>query len=122
MTQMTELDRQKLLSARKEVGRNIDPETAEVCWGYGLTIDPYGIYPDLPEEFQQVGRVYFARSPHNDIWVNFGDLPDSIRDALWRQYRSQIAFPAGLELRPTTRRFASTWSDCAPDDGIADLF
>lgn len=65
---VTEMDRQQFLSARKEAGRNIDPKTAEICWHYALTIDPYGIYPELPEEFQQVGREYFARSPDNDIW------------------------------------------------------
>jgi hypothetical protein len=48
---------------RKAVGRHIDPETAEVEWWYGQTLDPYGDDPDLPEEYQQVGREYFAHSP-----------------------------------------------------------
>jgi hypothetical protein len=98
LQKMTEMDRQQFLSTRKEVGRNIDPKTAEVYWHYAHTLDPYGIDPELPQEYQQVGRVYFARSPDNDIWVDFGDLPDSTRDALWRKHRSKIAFPAGLEL------------------------
>ena len=51
------------LAIRKEAGRKIDPETAEVEWTYAQTLDPYGIYPELPEEWQQVGREYFARSP-----------------------------------------------------------
>ena len=48
---------------RKAVGLEIDPETAEVDWIYGLTLDRYGDHPDLPEEHQQVGQEYFARSP-----------------------------------------------------------
>ena len=26
-------------------GQQIDPDTAEVFWTYGLTLDPYGVYP-----------------------------------------------------------------------------
>ena len=53
----------------------IDPDTAEVDWEYGQTLDPYGVCPDLPEEYQQVGREYFARAPGSEVWVHFGDLP-----------------------------------------------
>jgi hypothetical protein len=89
------------LATRKEAGLYIDPETAEVDWTYAQTLDPYGVHPDLPEECRQVGREYFARSPGSDIWVNFGDLPDHTRDALWKRHRSNLAFPAGLEaLKP----------------------
>jgi hypothetical protein len=84
------------LAIRKEAGLKIDPETAEVMWQYELTLDPYGVYPDLPEEYQQVGREYFARSPGSDVWVWFGDLPDAIRGALWEKHKSRLAFPAGL--------------------------
>jgi hypothetical protein len=90
-----------LLATRKEAGLKIDPETAEVDWHYALTLDPYGIGLDLPEELQQVGREYFARSPGSDIWVRFGDLPDSTRKALWRKHSRKPAFPAGL-FGPTT--------------------
>lgn len=58
------------LAIRKEAGLKIDPETAEVDWCYALTLDPYGVYPELPEDCRQVGREYFARSPESDIWVN----------------------------------------------------
>ena len=51
------------LAIRREAGSRIDPETAEVTWNYARTLDPYGVYPDLPPECQQVGREYFARSP-----------------------------------------------------------
>jgi hypothetical protein len=61
------------------------------------TLDPYGVEPDLPEEYQQVGRNYFARSPGSDVWVWFGDLPDETRNALWGRHSKKLAFPAGLE-------------------------
>src|SRR5260370_15232926 len=70
-----EMKRRKWLAIRKKAGRKIDPEAAEVWWIYAQTLDPYGVYPELPEEYQQVGRAYFARSPESDIWVCFYDLP-----------------------------------------------
>src|SRR6266566_7355858 len=75
----------KWLAIRKKAGRKIDPKTAEVMWTYTETFDPYGVDPELPEEYQQVGREYFARSPGSDIWVWFGDLPAATRDALWKK-------------------------------------
>src|SRR5271156_1364948 len=85
-------------SIRTESGKNIDPETAEVEWTYAQTMDPYGIDPDLPEEYWQVGREYFARSPGSEIWVWFGDLPEATSSALWERHRRELAFPAGLPL------------------------
>ena len=67
---------------REEEGRKIDPETAEVTWRWGLTLDPYGIHPDLPEEARQIQRNYFARSPGSEIWVLFDDLPEATREIL----------------------------------------
>ena len=86
------------LSIRKEAGLKIDPETAEVDWSYGQTLDPYGVCDEweLPEEFHQVGREYFARSPGRDIWVHFGDLPEETRNRLWTRHSRKLAFPAGL--------------------------
>jgi len=96
-TIMTNEDREIWLALRKEAGLKIDPETAEVEWTYAQTLDPYGVYRDLPEDCQQVGREYFARSPESDVWVNFEDLPEATRDALWKRHHSKLAFPAGLE-------------------------
>jgi hypothetical protein len=96
-TMVTDHERKIWLAIRKEAGLKIDPETAEVEWIYAHTLDPYGVYPELPEECQQVGREYFARSPGSDVWVDFGDLPEATRDALWKKHRSKLAFPAGLE-------------------------
>jgi hypothetical protein len=91
-----EIRRKGFLAIRKEAGRKIDPETAEVLWNYAQTLDPYGIYGELPEEYWQVGREYFARSPGSDIWVSFGDLPDATADRLWEKHKANLAFPAGL--------------------------
>ena len=87
---------QQWLAIRKEAALKIDPQTAEVTWCYTQTLDPYGIEPNLPEEFQQVGREYFACAPESDVWVWFGDLPEGARDTLWEQHKSTLAFPAGL--------------------------
>jgi hypothetical protein len=70
------------LAVRKKEGLKIDPETAEVDWSYAQTLDPYGVDPDLPDEYVCVGREYFARSPGSDIWVSFHDLPDATRKRL----------------------------------------
>jgi hypothetical protein len=83
--EMTEEEVKEWLAIRKEAGLHIDPETAELECIYTLTCDPYGVYPELPEEYQQVGRGYFARAPGSDLWVEFGDLPEATRDALWQK-------------------------------------
>jgi hypothetical protein len=78
-----ELTLNKWLAIRKEAGKKIDPQTAEVTWGYRQTLDPYGVDPNLPEECHQIGRSYFVRSPDSDIWVSFYDLPEATCTALW---------------------------------------
>jgi hypothetical protein len=95
------------LAVRKEEGLRIDPETAEVMWTYGQTMDPYNLEGgDLPAELWQVGREYFARAPESRIWVHFGDLPKAVEKALWAKHSSQLAFPAGLGEIPKTTRLA----------------
>lgn len=78
---------------RRAVGLHIDPETAEVEWTYAQTLDPYGDDPNLPEECQQVGREYFARSPGSDVWISFSDLPKATSDALWAKRRERHGLP-----------------------------
>ena len=87
------------LNIRKQEGLKIDPNTAEVTWWYAWTLDPYGVHPDLPEEYHQAGREQFARSPGSEIWVWFGDLPMETADQLREKHKSNLAFPAGLPLR-----------------------
>jgi hypothetical protein len=93
---------ERWLAIRKEEALKIDPETAEVDWSYSQTLDPYGVLDEweLPEEFHQVGREYFARVPGSDIWVAFEDLPDETREKLWSRQSRKLAFPAGLEGLP----------------------
>ena len=87
---MTDDERNAWLASRKEAGLKIDPETAEVEWTYAQTLDPYGVYPELPEEYWQVGREYFARSPGSDVWVWFGDLPDAIRKCVMGKAQVEV--------------------------------
>src|SRR6266446_3984819 len=87
---------EQFLKARKKAALHIDPETAEVDWAYGQIMHPYGIDPELPDELQCIGRIYFARSPGSELWVCFGDLSEAVRDALWERHKQQLAFPAGL--------------------------
>jgi hypothetical protein len=87
------------LAIRKEEALRIDPDTAEVEWRYADTLDPYGVSDEweLPEEFQCVGREYFACAPESEIWVWFGDLPKDAREKLWNRHSRKLAFPASLE-------------------------
>jgi hypothetical protein len=91
-----EVTKKYLNVLRKAVGLHIDPETAEVEWIYAQTLDPYGDDPDLPAEYQQVGREYFARSPGSDVWILFDDLPEATHSKLWEKHKHKLAFPAGL--------------------------
>ena len=93
-SEMTGREREEFLAVRKEAGLKIDPKTAEVDWSYAGVGNPYGIFPGEP---WCVGRAYFARSPGSDVWVEFGDLPEATRDALWKKHWRRIAFPAGLD-------------------------
>ena len=90
------LEIQEWLAIWKDDGLKIDPETAEVDWIYAQTLDPYGVYPDLPEQYRQVGREYFACAPGLEIWVWFGDIPAKARDRLWERHKSKLAFPAAI--------------------------
>jgi hypothetical protein len=96
-SKQTELE--KWFAIRKAEALKIDPDTAEVGWEYGQTLDPYGVCPDLPEEYQQVGREYFARAPGSEVWVHFGDLPEETRDHLWARRGRELAFPARIRRR-----------------------
>ena len=74
------------LAVRKEAGTKIDPNTAEVYCTFRQTLDPYGVYGELPEICQQVGRDCFAQSPGSDVWVWFGDLPDATERAICKRH------------------------------------
>jgi hypothetical protein len=78
----SQLAKKQWLALRKDAALRIDPERVEVRWEYGQTLDPYGV-ESLPEEYSQVGRNYFARSPESDMWVSFYDLPQPVVKRLW---------------------------------------
>jgi len=84
---------ERWLKSIKKAARSISPDTAEVMWTYALTLDPYGVLPELPIEARQVGREYFARAPGGADWVWFGDLSGPVRRKLWRKHRAKLAFP-----------------------------
>lgn len=79
------------LQSRKEAAKHIEPDTAEVCWEHGYTMDPYDTWSDMPDEYKLVGRIYFARAPESEIWVWFGDLPAEIREKLCERNRHGLA-------------------------------
>jgi hypothetical protein len=95
--QSTERADTRTVSIRAEIwhalleiaGRQIDPETAEVCSMHRQVVDPYGVYPDLSDECDCVGRCYFARAPGSRVWIEFGDLPEATREALWMRARDK---------------------------------
>jgi hypothetical protein len=83
-SEKSQLAKEQWLALRKDAALRIDPERVEVLWDYGQTLDPYGV-EDLPKEYWQVGRNYFARSPGSDVWVSFYDLPKVVCDRLWQR-------------------------------------
>jgi hypothetical protein len=88
---MNEMTLEQRLAIRREAALQIDPETAEVMWIHANIADPYGDYPDCPEEC--IGRVRFARPSGSDVWVCFDDLPDTTVKALREKQELRQAFP-----------------------------
>src|SRR6516164_5233118 len=70
----SQMTKEQWLAVCKEAALKIDPETAEVRWDYARTLDPYGI-GDAPDEYFQVGRACFARSPGSDVWFGLATCP-----------------------------------------------
>jgi hypothetical protein len=76
------------LEIRRQEGQNIDPETAEFTFWWTQVLDPYGVYGNLPEECDCVGRSYFACAPGSKMWVWFGDLPEETEKRVWERISS----------------------------------
>jgi hypothetical protein len=93
-----DLNVEEWLQIRKDAALKIDAETAEIFWTYRLTMDPYGVLPELPEKYRQIGREYFARSPESDIWVSFYDLPDDTCNRLWEIDKHKLCPECGRTL------------------------
>ena len=93
-----------LQALRQAVGLHIDPETAEVDWIYAQALDPYGNHPNLPEELQQVGREYFARSPGSDVWILFYDLPEATATRSGKSTSEHLRFRPDWNSQPPIGR------------------
>ena len=84
------------LQIRKDAAARIDPVTAEVTFEWGQSVDPYGVEPNLPPEWDQIGRNYFVRNSNEEIWVSFDDLSHSARKVLWdRMAKGAVHDPFG---------------------------
>lgn len=91
---------------RKEEASKIDPATAYIGGMKCRDFEPLGdLDPHVPEELR--GWEYFARAPGNDAWVWFGNLPDNVRDALWKRYKAEQAFHAGLKAHTMNDDFSA---------------
>jgi hypothetical protein len=82
---------------RKAAGLHVDPETAEVCWDCVPVGDPYGLRPPSAADLDSVGPMYFARSSESSKWIEFNDLPEATRKALYKKHHSQLAFSVALD-------------------------
>jgi hypothetical protein len=88
---MTDEERWRRTAARVREGIEIDPDTAEVKWVYGVITDPYDDVADFLEADRVRTLVYFARRPGGN-WVCFDHLPDMMRDTLRHKHNDELAF------------------------------
>jgi hypothetical protein len=92
ITELKEYDAE--IERRREIGKTIDPATAETIFWYADINDPYDILDE--RYFGRIsGREYFARSPGGE-WVRFEDLPEATHEALWERDNRKLVFPYGL--------------------------
>ena len=92
---LTDIDEYKAeVERRRQVGLTIDPATAETTFWWADLGDPYDIL-DPKHHWGGVGREHFARNPGGD-WVDFNDLPEPTRKALWERDERKLVFPYGL--------------------------
>ena len=85
------------MERRRQIGLTIDPATAETTFWWTDVIDPYDIL-DPKHHAGSAGRTRFARNPgaSNGDWVDFNDLPEATRKALWERDGRKLSFPYGL--------------------------
>ena len=80
---ITDEERTDFIIVQKEEGSKIDPATAEVKHLWGNFFDPYGIGEDREHGYSAM-KLSWARSPGSNVWVEFHDLPEETRAALWK--------------------------------------
>lgn len=72
------------LEERKIAGSLIDPENVEFTWGWAEMLDRYRVDAP-PREYSCFGRVHSVRTPGSEIWVEFSDLSEAVRERLWQR-------------------------------------
>jgi hypothetical protein len=96
---LTDVDEYKAeVERRRQIGLTIDPATAETTFWWADIHDPYCILDRETFHVGSVGREQFARHPgasKND-WIDFNDLPEATRNALWERDEHKLLFPYGL--------------------------
>ena len=96
---ITDLDEYKAeRERRRQIGLTIDPATAETMFWWADVNDPYCILDENKYHEGCVGREHFARHPGaaSHDWVDFYDLPETTRKALWERDGRKLVFPYGL--------------------------
>jgi hypothetical protein len=83
--QMNTPEAQEWRMVRKEAGRILDPDAADVICLYVETADPYGFCAEIPEGVSCVARDYFARAVGSEMWIVFSDLPERTAERLWQR-------------------------------------
>jgi hypothetical protein len=74
------------VASRKAAAATIDIQTCDLWWKHTQILDPYGLFEaegTFTDEEDQIGRVFFARSPESDGPVCEYDLSPAQREAMW---------------------------------------
>jgi len=69
MNEDSQMTTEHWLAIRKEAGKQIDPETAEVEWTYAQTLDPYGVASGgVPASRARILRPFSRRRRMGLVW------------------------------------------------------
>ena len=100
MTDCMTLDEYEVeLERRRQIGLTIDSATAETTFWWADGGDPYYLLGER-YHWDSIGRERFARNPGGGgDWVNFADLPEATRTAIWERDGRKLMFPYGLFVR-----------------------
>jgi hypothetical protein len=83
------LGQEQWLEIRREAGKRIDPNTAEIGRSYRRSLDPYGVLGEPPEPYRQYSMENFVRAPGSDVWIWDCHLPKAKLLALWKRLRQE---------------------------------
>lgn len=78
---LTAAEATAFLAARKEAGKEIDPDNCTIIKIHTEVLDSYGIF-EVPDEWSCIGSERFVRNLPDGDWVSFHDLPEHIYKAL----------------------------------------